>query len=81
MLPHSIYAKNEYGKILAKVEFPEIRPGFYDIDNVYVAGDDNLVEESGKLLKMAVDLIKEKGGRITSSDTYIGRWLEDHHVI
>lgn len=79
-LPHSIYKKNEYGRIEEKVEFPEIEPGVYDICNVYSSYDAGLIEATDRLLTMAVREIREKEGKITSSDMYIGRWLENHKV-
>lgn len=79
-LPHSIYKKNAYGRIEEKVEFPEVAPGIYDICNVYSAYDDGLVDVTDRLLTMAVQFIREKGGKIVSSDMYIGRWLERHRI-
>lgn len=79
-LPHSIYKKNEYGRIEEKVEFPEVEPGVYDICNVYSSYDAGLIEATDRLLTMAVSEIRKKEGKITSSDMYIGRWLENHKV-
>lgn len=79
-LPHSIYRKNEYGRIEEKVEFPEVEPGVYDICNVYSAYDAGLIEATDRLLVMAVEEIRRKKGKIISSDMYIGRWLENHRV-
>lgn len=79
-LPHSIYRKNAQGKIEEKVEFPEIKPGVYDICNVYSDYDADLITATDKLLNMAVKEIRARGGHITSSDMYIGRWLERHKV-
>lgn len=79
-LPHSIYKKNEYGRIEEKVEFPEVEPGIYDICNVYSAYDAGLIEVTDRLLAMAVNEIRAKDGKIVSSDMYIGRWLENHKI-
>lgn len=79
-LPHSIYRKNNHGRIEEKVEFPEVKPGVYDICNVYSDCDASLVESTDRMLSMAVEEIRGRGGHIMSSDIYIGRWLERHKI-
>ena len=38
-LPHSIKRKDDNGKILAEITFPEIEPGVYNIDHTYVSDE------------------------------------------
>ena len=39
ILNHSIYSKNEYGRILAEITFPEHREGVYCIESTHVVDE------------------------------------------
>lgn len=80
-LPHSIYAKDEDGRILAKIEFPEVRNGVpvrektgeYDLANTYVAEDSRHSQIGGELVRMALDEIRRAGGRVVQADCPFAR--------
>ena len=61
-LPHSIKRKNDNGKILAEITFPEESPGIYNIDHTYVSEELRCQGEADRLVKMAVDQIRGQGG-------------------
>ena len=74
-LPHRITCKDEYGRILAEILFPEKEPGLYDIESTYVAESLLSPTLAGELVREASEMIKRKGGRITASDPFAKGWL------
>lgn len=80
-LPHSIYSRDENGKILAKIEFPEVSPGVYCFDNTYVEDDDRHMETGDELMQMAVAQIREKHGKITATCPFAKKWLHDRGML
>ena len=74
-LPHSIKSKDENGKILAEITFPENEPGIFTIDHTFV--DDSLRGQgvAGKLVQAAVDEIREHGGDVRATCSYAVSWL------
>ena len=75
-LPHSIKCKDENGKILAEITFPENEPGIYTIDHTYVGEELKGQGVAGKLVQMAVDQIKEQGGEVRATCSYASAWLK-----
>ncbi len=75
-LPHSIYSKNEYGKILAEITFPEVQPGFYNIEDTYLSESCYSQELAQEMIKMAIAVIEEAGGKFTSTNPYVSGWIE-----
>lgn len=75
-LPHSIKCKNEDGKILAEITFPETEPGIYTIDHTYVGDELRGQGMAGKLVQMAVDQIHEQGGQVRATCSYASGWLD-----
>ena len=69
-LPHSIKRKDENGKILAEITFPEYTPGVYTIDHRQGI--------AAELVQMAVDQIHEQGGKVRATCSYASVWLEQH---
>ena len=61
-LPHSIKSKDENGKILAEITFPENEPGIFTIDHTYVS--DQIREQGGEIratCPYASGWLKKKG--------------------
>lgn len=75
-----IYSVNESGKVIAEVTFPEPESGVFCIDHTFV--DDSLRGQgvAGKLVKMAVEEIQSRNGKVTASCSYAQHWLETHKV-
>jgi predicted GNAT family acetyltransferase len=77
-LPHSIKSKDENGRILAEITFPELEPGIYTIDHTYVNDDLRGQGIAAELVQMAVDQIREQGGKVRATCSYASVWLEQH---
>ena len=77
-LPHSIKRKDENGKIIAEITFPETAPGVYTIDHTYVSEVLSGQGVAGKLVQMAVDQIREQGGEVRATCSYAAGWLKKH---
>ena len=75
-LPHSIKRKNDNGKILAEITFPEESPGMYNIDHTYVSEELRCQGEADRLVKMAVDQIRGQGGEVRATCSYASNWLK-----
>lgn len=75
-LPHSIKCKNEHGKILAEITFPENEPGVYTIDHTYVSEELRGQGVADELVRMAVDQIRDQGGHVRATCSYASGWLE-----
>ena len=77
-LPHSIKSKDENGRILVEITFPETSPGVYTIDHTYVNDDLRGQGIAGELVQMAVDQIREQGGEVRATCSYASGWLKNH---
>ncbi|MEE3420112.1 MAG: GNAT family N-acetyltransferase [Lachnospiraceae bacterium] len=76
ILNHSIKKKDENGRILAEITFPENTPGVFTIDRTYVCDDlrgENVQEE---LVKMAIAKIREQGGKVEATCPYASGWIK-----
>ena len=75
-----IYCENEAGKVIAEITFPETESGIFCIDHTFV--DDSLRGQgvAGKLVKMAVEEIQSRNGKVTATCSYAQHWLEKHQV-
>ena len=73
-----IFKEDENGKVIAKITFPETEKGIFCIDHTFV--DDSLRGQgiAGQLVQLAVEKIKEQGGKVTATCSYAQRWLEKH---
>lgn len=71
-----IYSEDENGKLLAEITFPEIDTGIFCINHTFV---DNALRGKGiadQLMRLAVEKIKEKNGKVTAACSYAKIWLE-----
>ncbi len=71
-----IYHEGEDGTLLAEITFPETEKGVFCIDHTYVHPSMGGQGIAGRLVKMAVDAIQEKGGKVTATCSYAVKWLE-----
>lgn len=80
-LPHSIYSKDENGRILAEIRFPETSPGVFNIESTYVAEEYIGSEIPGELVDMAVASIRARHGKITADCPFASKYLRERHII
>lgn len=75
-----ILQKDETGKIVAEITFPETSPGVFVIDHTFV--DESLRGQgiASKLVRAATDEIKNRGGQITATCFYAAKWLKKHEI-
>ena len=73
-----IYAKDESGKILARVTFPESSPGVVSIDHTYV--DDSLRGQgvAAQLMEACYDTLKADGRKAIPVCSYAVKWYGEH---
>lgn len=81
-LPHSIYSKDENGRILAEIRFPEIFPGEFNIESTYVAEEYIGSDVPGELVEKAESSIRAQGGKIVRADCpFAHKYLKERHII
>ena len=80
-LPHSIYSKNEHGRILAEIRFPEKEQGVFNIQSPYVADEYIGSEVPGQLVEMAVESIRAQHGQIEAECPFASKYLKERHII
>ena len=73
-----IYAMNNNNETIAEVTFYEIKNGVYNIDHTFV--DDSLRGQGigSRLVKEAIDTIKEKGAKVEATCPFASKWMEDN---
>lgn len=72
---NKIYCQNEENELIAEITFPEIEDGVFCINHTFV--DDSLRGQgvAGQLVKLAVEKIQERGGKVTAACSYAQHWL------
>lgn len=73
-----IYKKNENGKVIAEITFPETETDVFCIDHTFVDASLRGQGIAGQLVKLAVEKIQSQGGIVTATCSYAQRWLEKH---
>ena len=73
-----ILQKDETGRVIAEITFPETSPGVFVIDHTFV--DESLRGQgvASKLVQAAVDEIKKRGGKVEATCSYAKKWLSEH---
>ena len=73
-----ILQKNNAGKIVAEITFPETLSGVFVIDHTFV--DESLRGQgvASKLVQAVVDEIKTRGGQVKATCSYAAKWLNEH---
>ena len=77
---NKIFLENTEGNIVAKIEFEEIEKGKYNIYSTYV--DESLRGNgiASRLVKEAVNEIKNKNGEVVATCSYAKKWLEKNNI-
>ncbi len=73
-----IFMTNEEGTLIAEITFPQNEEGIFDINHTFV--DDSLRGQgvASKLVKQAIEAIKEQDGKFIATCSYAKNWLEKH---
>lgn len=71
-----IYLENNEGKVIAEIEFEKMENNKYNIYHTFV--DESLRGQgiASKLVQMAVNEIRKRGGEPTATCSYAKAWLE-----
>ena len=77
-MENRISQKDENGRVVAEITFPETSPGIFVINHTFV--DKSLRGQgiASKLVQAAVDEIKKRGGQVQATCSYAKKWLEKH---
>ena len=73
-----IFAKDETGKLLAEVIFPETESGICTISHTFVDASLRGHGIAGELIQMALRKIIQQGKNVSASCSYAKNWLEKH---
>ena len=73
---NKIYLEDSKGKIIAEVEYEEIKQGVYNIKRTYVDKSLRGQGVASKLVEEAVKEIKKKNCKITATCSYANAWLK-----
>lgn len=73
-----IYAKDESGKVIAEVTFPNISDQTVDINHTFV--DDSLRGQgvAGDLLEAAASMLRQQHKKAYPTCSYAVKWFEKH---
>lgn len=71
-----IYLENESGDIVAKVTYPDVKPGVVNLNHTFV--DDSLRGQgiAGKLMEEAYKTIKNDKKKVIPTCSYAVKWFE-----
>ena len=72
-----IFARDESGKLLAEVTFPD-RDGAAEIDHTFVDPSLEGRGVAGQLLQAAADALRAEGRKVRPTCSYAVRWFEKH---
>ena len=75
-----IYSVNENNEIIAEITFEEIEKGVYNINHTYVHESLRGQKIAEKLVKMAIEEIKNRSGRITATCSYAKHYIEKNNI-
>ena len=75
---NKISQKDENGRVVAEITFPETSPGIFVINHTFI--DESLRGRgvASKLVQAAVDEIKKRSGQVQATCSYAKKWLEEH---
>jgi predicted GNAT family acetyltransferase len=75
---NNICLQDEGGKILAYVSFPEVGANTVEVAHTVVSPTLRGQGIAAELVQMAVDQIREQGGKVRATCSYASVWLEQH---
>lgn len=71
-----IFLKDDFGKIVAQVTFPEMRDGIVNIDHTYVDSSLSGRGVAGKLLEAVSEKLRCEGKTAYPTCSYAVKWYE-----
>ena len=76
-----IYSVNNENKIIAEITFEEIEKGIFNINHTFV--DESLRGQKigEKLVKIAIEEIKKKNGKIQATCSFAKHYLDKNNII
>lgn len=77
-LPHRIYRKDENGKVIAEISFPETSEGICTIKEVFFDEDYRTLEETDAMIARAVSMIEGRGEKVIYEHPYAKKWQSEH---
>lgn len=77
---NKIYLDDASGNIIAEIDFEELEDKKYNIYHTFV--DESLRGQgvASKLVEMAVEEIKSRGGVVDATCSYAKKWLEKNNL-
>lgn len=75
-----IYYKNQDGKILAEITFPQVEHETFCIDHTFVDSSLKGKGVADKLMTLTIEEVKKRNGKITATCSYAQHWLEKHKI-
>lgn len=75
-----IYMNDENGKMVAEITFPEVKDGINEIDHTFVDSSLRGQGIAGKLVREAVDQIRENGNKPVPTCSYAVKWFEKEDI-
>ena len=73
-----IYSLDDNGKVVAEITFYESENGIFIIEHTFVEESLRGQGIAGKLVEMAVEEIKKRGGKVEATCSYAKKWLENN---
>lgn len=75
-LAHRIYKKNEDGKVICEIEFPEIKKGECSITHTFVDDDYRGMGLAKTLVEEAIKTIEARGEKVSATCSYAKKVLD-----
>lgn len=76
--PGRVYGLNDEGHLVAEITFPETSPGVYCMNHTFVDPSLRGQGMADKLVRAAIEVIRDCGGMATATCSYAAGWLEKH---
>ena len=79
-IENKIYSTNEKGEIIAEITYQPLENNVYNINHTFVHESLRGQGIAQKLVEMAIEEIKNKGGKIEATCSYAKRYLEKNKI-
>ena len=77
-MPHRIWARDENGKVICEISFPEKEKGVTDIESTFVDEDFRGQGLAEKLVGLALEIIEKRGDKVIASCPYARKWIHEN---
>jgi predicted GNAT family acetyltransferase len=79
-LPHRIYGRDDDGRVICEINFPETAPGVCTIESTFVNEDYRGKGLAGKLVSEAIAMIEGRGEKVEATCAYAKVWMKHKGV-